>query len=446
MDRYGYSDLQIRFALFGGLASGVPDTTRQTTFSESVILLAGPVPGILLGLLLGCLISDDSPVWLHTLVFTLILINGLNLLPIGSLDGGRLLRLNLEEHHRLLTLLIEAFFSVYILIAGILNGFAIFAIIAGFALYELRFRFNDCLDERKSQLRKEAWLAKVGRDETLHRGASSSRWKGSTSRAVVLLLHGSFLMVSAFAASGVRVSDFWDGYSTFRFVPLQIPPIEVFRFSNFEDGNGEMVVVFHQESKQQLERLRTTSREKSLSVLVYDKEFGDEELKGLMDFKVRSLSIMLSAITRDGWQFLPRTIEKLHLREGKRGIELVNIRSSLPDLPSLNELSLSVNKGFPLEFSPNQFPRLNSLSVTIEGESLKRRGVKGSTSTVWSYEGTPLKLLDLRGGIVTDLLLEKLEKMPGLRILYLNNSKFEVAKTGLISSLGSKELLIEEWR
>jgi stage IV sporulation protein FB len=95
MKMYNYTDLGIFFIpLVGAYASGKKQEVSQ--LQSSVILLAGPVPGIIIGVLLqltGAYFTNDFEqlYMLHRISWILIYLNLLNLLPIYPLDGGQLL-------------------------------------------------------------------------------------------------------------------------------------------------------------------------------------------------------------------------------------------------------------------------------------------------------------------------------------------------------------------
>ena len=105
MKLYHYQDLGIFFIpLLGAYASG---TKREVSQKQSaIILLMGPMPGILVGLLLYFISQDELISGLpystlslfKTTAVLMIFLNLLNLLPIYPLDGGQLLnRLFLDE-------------------------------------------------------------------------------------------------------------------------------------------------------------------------------------------------------------------------------------------------------------------------------------------------------------------------------------------------------------
>jgi stage IV sporulation protein FB len=104
MKAFNYKELGIFFIpLLGAYASG---TKREVSQKQSaIILLAGPMPGIILGIILHSLMNGqlaDLPYQafglLQMTATLLIFLNVLNLLPVYPLDGGQLLnRLFLDD-------------------------------------------------------------------------------------------------------------------------------------------------------------------------------------------------------------------------------------------------------------------------------------------------------------------------------------------------------------
>jgi len=97
MKLYNYTDLGIFFIpLLGAYASG---TKREVSQKQSVvIILAGPVPGIIAGILIYLLALHQDSLFLEKTALFLILLNVINLIPVYPLDGGQLLnRLFLDE-------------------------------------------------------------------------------------------------------------------------------------------------------------------------------------------------------------------------------------------------------------------------------------------------------------------------------------------------------------
>jgi len=102
MKYFRYSDLGIFFIpLLGAYVSG---SKREISQKQSaIILLAGPLPGIVLGIVLFLLDENSSGLYLLDISFSriallLIILNLINLFPVYPLDGGQLLnRVFLDE-------------------------------------------------------------------------------------------------------------------------------------------------------------------------------------------------------------------------------------------------------------------------------------------------------------------------------------------------------------
>jgi len=102
MKYFRYSDLGIFFIpLLGAYVSG---TKREVSQKQSaIILLAGPLPGIIIGIILYLLDNNSTGLYLWDIsltriAFLMIILNLINLFPVYPLDGGQLLnRLFLDE-------------------------------------------------------------------------------------------------------------------------------------------------------------------------------------------------------------------------------------------------------------------------------------------------------------------------------------------------------------
>jgi hypothetical protein len=89
---FGYRDARIFFIPFLGAATagwkvGVPP------WQQAVVLLLGPVPGLVAGCVLWPWARDGSVPFFKELALWLVALNLLNLLPLEPLDGGRLVNL-----------------------------------------------------------------------------------------------------------------------------------------------------------------------------------------------------------------------------------------------------------------------------------------------------------------------------------------------------------------
>jgi Zn-dependent protease len=97
---FGFGPISMVFIPFFGAVVVAPFKPAQA-WKQAVILLAGPLPGLVVGLVL-LRYQDLHPVaggwghW-HELAVTLAFLNGINLAPIAPLDGGRLVELALFQ-------------------------------------------------------------------------------------------------------------------------------------------------------------------------------------------------------------------------------------------------------------------------------------------------------------------------------------------------------------
>lgn len=102
MKYFRYKDLGIFFIpLLGAYVQG---TKREVSQKESaIILLAGPLPGIIIGIILYLLYQNNpflsiAGISYYTISLSLIILNLINLFPVYPLDGGQLLnRVFLDE-------------------------------------------------------------------------------------------------------------------------------------------------------------------------------------------------------------------------------------------------------------------------------------------------------------------------------------------------------------
>lgn len=145
MRAFGYSDVRIFFIpLFGAAASG--RRLGVARWKQALVLLLGPLPGILAGLVLGALGVTD---WANTLALMLIVVNALNLLPIEPLDGGQLFSVLLYSRNRHLEIIVRAITAVGIVAASIYYAEWIFIVIGIFMLISLGARKRQLAEAEK---------------------------------------------------------------------------------------------------------------------------------------------------------------------------------------------------------------------------------------------------------------------------------------------------------
>jgi Zn-dependent protease len=90
MKRHKYKDISFGIIpAMGAFVAGEPDMLR--TKQHMQVILAGPLPGILVGLILFIINVELQNPMLEEIAEIFILLNAFNLLPISILDGGRLI-------------------------------------------------------------------------------------------------------------------------------------------------------------------------------------------------------------------------------------------------------------------------------------------------------------------------------------------------------------------
>jgi Zn-dependent protease len=90
MRLFGYRNVKMFFIpFFGAAVSG--SKHAAPAWQQCVVLLLGPLPGIALALLLQLAFAPPYNSWQGQAVFILAIFNGINLVPLVPLDGGRLL-------------------------------------------------------------------------------------------------------------------------------------------------------------------------------------------------------------------------------------------------------------------------------------------------------------------------------------------------------------------
>jgi tetratricopeptide (TPR) repeat protein len=130
MKMFGYRDVTMLFIPFlGALATAKKEDASLT--EKVLISLAGPVPGLVIGIGLAIAFSNenpfeiinsglnsDKPSWILPLAWTLIGLNLFNLLPVYPLDGGQIADLLLFSSNPYLGLLFKTFGVGILLLIG----------------------------------------------------------------------------------------------------------------------------------------------------------------------------------------------------------------------------------------------------------------------------------------------------------------------------------------
>lgn len=155
MKLYNYQNVKLFIIpLIGAFVSGKKQAVSQRQMS--IIILAGPVPGIIIGTILYMIHKANPNDTLKLLANVFIFINVFNLLPIYPLDGGRLLE-NLFIKTNYGIRLVFTIISILLLVTIIaLSGNIIMVIIPAIMVFELinevkNQKIRDYLDSEKLQ-------------------------------------------------------------------------------------------------------------------------------------------------------------------------------------------------------------------------------------------------------------------------------------------------------
>lgn len=141
MKAFGYKDIKLFFLpFFGALISGSHENISP--FRRSLMVLAGPLPGIFIGL--ACLLLSEGD--MHDMLFRsgllFTLLNIFNLLPLKPLDGGNLLFIAFPAQARVVQTMFLVLLSLLLALFCIVrqNYIYLVAPVAGLAGAYLRWK------------------------------------------------------------------------------------------------------------------------------------------------------------------------------------------------------------------------------------------------------------------------------------------------------------------
>ncbi|HEY4180959.1 MAG TPA: site-2 protease family protein [Kofleriaceae bacterium] len=131
----GYRDVRVFFVpLLGAATQGRARGVAR--WKQALVLLAGPLPGIIVGAVLA--FEHVAPA--RMLIMMLLGINAFNLLPLEPLDGGRLFQVLLFSRNRYLELVFRAVTVCTLVVLAIKWQLWLLAVFGGFILLSLGSR------------------------------------------------------------------------------------------------------------------------------------------------------------------------------------------------------------------------------------------------------------------------------------------------------------------
>lgn len=96
---FGYANVRMLFIpLFGAFVSGQPGSNDAGR--KMIVLFAGPLPGILLGMVSAYVYTVSQQHIFYQLALMFIFLNAFNLLPLTPMDGGQMLEVLFPEHSK----------------------------------------------------------------------------------------------------------------------------------------------------------------------------------------------------------------------------------------------------------------------------------------------------------------------------------------------------------
>lgn len=154
MKIFGYKNLKMLFLPFiGAMVSGKKKVYSQ--IEGAIMLLAGPVPGIILGYILLEIGWSSEITFLVQLGVILILLNVMNLIPVDPLDGGQLVKVLFFTHHELTQLIFTLISSLAVIGVGLwFNSWIviIFGFILGFRVKNMHKLYLVRKEMRENQV------------------------------------------------------------------------------------------------------------------------------------------------------------------------------------------------------------------------------------------------------------------------------------------------------
>jgi Zn-dependent protease len=144
---FGYRNLRMFFIpLFGAAVSG--QHRNVAGWKKAVVSLAGPLPGIGLGVICAIAAHFTNQSWLREGALLLVFINGFNLIPILPLDGGRFLQTTLFCRNRWLDIIfriVAVIGLIFLAVEGLGRFLGYIAVVLAMGL-PLAFKISRIID------------------------------------------------------------------------------------------------------------------------------------------------------------------------------------------------------------------------------------------------------------------------------------------------------------
>ena len=155
---FGFRDLRMLFIPLVG-AAAIGKKTQAPSWQRAIIALAGPLPGIILGIAMFTMLPYTESQLLYYACNLFLLLNLFNLLPIFPLDGGHFFRDVVFCRTRLLEALFKFLGAVVCIVVGVALSSIFLGIFGAFLL------LGTMMTARINTLARRANLAQLSTDD-----------------------------------------------------------------------------------------------------------------------------------------------------------------------------------------------------------------------------------------------------------------------------------------
>jgi Zn-dependent protease len=150
MKKFGYRDMKMFFIpFFGAFVSG--KSNHVSPPQRAIMILSGPLPGILIGLSLFALsyFLDAKNLLQPALLF--MVLNGINLLPVSPLDGGQFLQVLFPASNKIIQTLVTLILIAVITWMAFRTRNYLLLILDVFLFYRLAILFGEKSQEQEQK-------------------------------------------------------------------------------------------------------------------------------------------------------------------------------------------------------------------------------------------------------------------------------------------------------
>lgn len=144
MKLFGYENVRMLFVpLMGAFVHGKKESYTQ--WQQVLVVIAGPIPGIIFGLICWYIGFEYAIDWLASLSCIFLVLNALNLLPVQPLDGGKLFQILFLSGSSLVPVVFTLLSSLTIIAFGFYFQMYLLMGIGFFMAFQVRNQYRSFL-------------------------------------------------------------------------------------------------------------------------------------------------------------------------------------------------------------------------------------------------------------------------------------------------------------